>query len=159
GSGFRGGLAPGPQVRPRTRRYPHVAEDVLPPLRTRLRARLLDPIVIPTIVIVALAFELAHELGVISPGPAWALVGGLGGCLVIVCLGDALWGTAVGGWRLWAKMAMQLGAITFVMYTIGWGPTLGIGLAFGAVDSLRVAGSRAVLPAITLSTVALACGE
>jgi diguanylate cyclase (GGDEF)-like protein/PAS domain S-box-containing protein len=136
-----------------------VADNVLPPLPTRLRTRLLDPMLIPTMIIVALTFEVGHLLGVIANVPAWALVGVLAGGMVVACTADALWGAAVQGWRLWTKMAVQLGAITFVMYTIGWGPTLGIGLAFGAIESLRVAGSRAVVPGITLSAVALGVGE
>ena len=34
------------------------------------------------------------------------------------------------------------------MYAIGWGPMLAIGLVFGAVDGIRLSGSRAVVPAM-----------
>ena len=54
------------------------------------------------------------------------------------------------GWRLWARVAVQTFGITAVMYAIGWGPMLAIGLIFGAVESIRLSGSRAVVPAMVL---------
>ena len=45
------------------------------------------------------------------------------------------------------------------MYAIGWGPMLAIGLVFGAVESIRLSGSRAAVPSMVMSVVALSIGE
>jgi hypothetical protein len=49
--------------------------------------------------------------------------------------------------------------ITAVMYAIGWGPTLAIGLIFGAVESMRLSGVRAATPAVVWSVVSLGVGQ
>jgi diguanylate cyclase (GGDEF)-like protein/PAS domain S-box-containing protein len=45
------------------------------------------------------------------------------------------------------------------MYAVGWGPTLAIGLAFGAADNLRASGSRASAPAAFWTVVDIGLGE
>ena len=75
------------------------------------------------------------------------------------CVTTALWGERHDGWRLWARVAVQTFGITAVMYAIGWGPMLAIGLIFGAVESIRLSGSRAVVPAMVMSVAALSLGE
>ena len=62
------------------------------------------------------------------------------------------------GW-VWVRVAVHVFGITAVMYAIGWGPTLAIGLIFGAVESMRLSGVRAATPAIVLSVVALGLGQ
>ena len=40
------------------------------------------------------------------------------------------------------RVAVHVFGIIAVMYAIGWGPTLAIGLIFGAVESIRLSGVR-----------------
>ena len=61
-----------------------------------------------------------------------------------------LWGEYDDGWQLWARVAVQIFGITAVMYAIGWGPMLAIGLVFGAVENIRLSGSRAAVPSMVL---------
>ena len=44
---------------------------------------------------------------------------------------------------VWIRVAVHVLGITAVMYAIGWGPTLAIGLIFGAVESMRSSGASA----------------
>jgi diguanylate cyclase (GGDEF)-like protein/PAS domain S-box-containing protein len=71
----------------------------------------------------------------------------------------ALWPGAQSGWRLHARIAAQLAAIIIVIYAIGWGPTMAIGLLFGVADNLRESGSKVTVPAVSWSLVGIALGE
>ena len=46
-----------------------------------------------------------------------------------------------------------MAAITLVIYSVGWGPTLALGLLFGVADCMRTLGSRAARPAMVFSVV------
>ena len=125
---------------------------------SRLWERLIDPTLI-TLPVVAPVFWLAARLDLISPTPIWILCALLVVGFVFTSISHALWADCHEGWRLWARVAVQTFNITAVMYAIGWGPMLAIGLVFGVVECIRISGSRAVPPAMVLSFAALGIGE
>ncbi len=126
--------------------------------RARAWAALTDPTGL-AVLVVAPVFWGARELGLIAAVPIWFLVGLLVATWAGSNLFTAAFPGAVDGWRLWVRVGVQLGAIALVMYAIGWGPTLAIGLVFGAVDSIRLMGLKVVVPAIVCSAVCLGLGE
>ena len=63
------------------------------------------------------------------------------------------------GWRLVARVGVQIGLIVLVIYAIGWGPTMAIGLLFGVADNLRDSGSKATIPAVVVSVTGIVLGQ
>ena len=124
----------------------------------RLRARLTGPTQAATLVVAPL-FWLGARADLVADVPVWLLLGALAAAQLATAVAYSLWPGAQAGWRLTARIGVQLAAITFVVYAIGWGPTLAIGLLFGAADNLRVSGSRAGAPAIFWSVVGIAAGQ
>jgi len=129
-----------------------------PPFRQRLRSRLGGPSLLG-VVVVAPAFWLGTRLGIVAPVSIWVLLGLLLGAQLVAGLAYALWGEAQDGWRLWARVGLELAVITAVMYSIGWGPTLSIGLVFGTANNVRAGGSRAALPSLVWSVIDIGLGE
>ena len=52
-----------------------------------------------------------------------------------------------------------LAAITIVIYSVGWGPTLALGLLFGVADCMRNLGSRVARPAMVFSVLFIGIGQ
>jgi diguanylate cyclase (GGDEF)-like protein/PAS domain S-box-containing protein len=129
-----------------------------PGFRTRLWTRVVDPTLL-TLPVVVPAFWIARRLELISDTPMWVICALLVGSFLATCVATALWGERHSGWQLWARVTVITFGITAVMYAIGWGPLLAIGLVFGAVDCIRLSGSRAAVPSIVVSITALALGE
>src|SRR4029078_7106510 len=63
------------------------------------------------------------------------------------------------GWRLWARIGVLLGGTPPTMYAHAWGPTLAIGLLFGAVDCIRLCGLRSVVPTVVISAICIGLRE
>ena len=120
--------------------------------------RLVDPTAL-TVLVVAPVFWGARRLDLIASTPLWLICGLLVLAFLMSCVTTALWDVADRGWHVWARVATQAFGITAVMYAIGWGPMLAIGLVFGAVDSIRLSGRSAVVPSMVMSVAALALGE
>ena len=135
-------------------------EDPAGPLSfgRRLWLRLLDPTLL-TLPVVAAVFWLAARFQLIASTPIWLLCALLLATFFLTSLSHALWSECHAGWRLWARVAVQSFGIIAVMYAIGWGPMLAIGLVFGVVECIRISGSRAVVPAMVLSAFGLGLGE
>ena len=129
-----------------------------PSFRTRLWSRFIDPTIL-TLPVVIPAFWVARRLDLIASTPLWLICILLVAAFAMTCVATALWGEHDRGRRLWARVAVITFGITAVMYAIGWGPMLAIGLIFGAVDSIRLSGSRAATPSMVMSIVALSLGE
>jgi diguanylate cyclase (GGDEF)-like protein/PAS domain S-box-containing protein len=125
---------------------------------TRLWSRVVDPTLL-TLPIVVPVFWIGRRLDLIADTPMWAICILLVGSFLATCIATALWGDSHDGWQLWARITVITFGITAVMYAIGWGPMLAIGLVFGAVDSIRLSGSRAAVPSIAMSIAALTLGE
>jgi diguanylate cyclase (GGDEF)-like protein/PAS domain S-box-containing protein len=124
----------------------------------RVRSRLLDPInaVIPPLIAV---FCLARPSGLIANIPYWAIIALVGSTLLVNCVGGALWADATTGWRLAARVGVEMGTIAVVVYGIGWGPILVIGFVYGAADTMRTAGSAAAKPAMAWTVIFVAMGQ
>src|SRR5712691_2391471 len=121
---------------------------------SRLGPRLVDPTVL-TLPVVFPVFWVASRLGLIASTPIWLLCTLLAGSFLCTSIATVLaFDRDTTAW-VWVRVAVHVFGITAVMYAIGWGPTLAIGLIFGAVESIRLSGVRAARPAIVLSVVAL----
>ena len=125
----------------------------------RLRARLLGPSQV-AVVVVAPALLLGRQAGLVADDVSiWLLVGLLIGAQLATAIAYALWPDAVFGWRLYARAGVQILASSVVIYAIGWGPTLAVGLMFGVADNIQASGSKATVPCILWSVVGLAAGD
>jgi diguanylate cyclase (GGDEF)-like protein/PAS domain S-box-containing protein len=128
------------------------------PWTNRLRARLLGPSQ-AAVIIVAPALVLGRQAGLVANVPIWILVGLLVGAQLATALAYAVWPGAEVGWRLFLRAGVQLVTISVVIYAIGWGPTLAVGLMFGVADNMQASGSKATLACIVWSVVGLGAGE
>ena len=127
-------------------------------LASRVGARLFDPInaAVPPLVVV---FCLARPSGLVADIPYWEIVALLTSTLLVNSVGGALWADARTGWRLAARVGVEMGTIALVVYGIGWGPILVIGFVYGAADTMRTAGSAAAKPAMAWTVVFVALGQ
>jgi len=124
----------------------------------RLRARLFDPINASVPVLVAL-FCLARPSGLIADIPYWSIAALLVSTLLVNSVGGALWSDATSGWRLAARVGVEMATIAIVVYGIGWGPILAIGFVYGAADTMRTVGSAATRPAMVWTLVCMGLGQ
>jgi diguanylate cyclase (GGDEF)-like protein/PAS domain S-box-containing protein len=125
---------------------------------SRLGPRLVDPTVL-TLPVVIPVFWVASRLSLIASTPIWLLCALLAGSFLCTSIATVLsFDRDTTAW-IWVRVAVHVFGITAVMYAIGWGPTLAIGLIFGAVESIRLSGLRAGPPAIVFSVVALGIGQ
>src|SRR5438128_2648405 len=97
----------------------------------RLRARLTERHQL-AVVIVAPEFWLASRAGLLADISIWLILGLLAGAQLATAIVYALWADVRSGWRLFIRVGVELSVIVALMYAIGWGPTLAIGLLFGA---------------------------
>jgi len=136
-----------------------IAGPVAPDFVGRLVRRFLDPTILAVpIVIVVFAFFRSKHL--IADLPIWAIAVLLVGCYALSVLEAALWPVeAITGWRLQFRVGGELAAITIVIYSVGWGPTLALGLLFGVADCMRMLGARAARPAMVFSVVLIGIGQ
>jgi diguanylate cyclase (GGDEF)-like protein/PAS domain S-box-containing protein len=124
-----------------------------------VRSRVLATIVVPSMVL-APVFTAARALGFVADEPFWVFAVALLAATLAAATGVAWFSSGSNaGWRLWAQIGCRVVPSVFVMYAIGWGPTLAIGLAFVCAHTLATSGSRAIAPCITWCVVSLAAGE
>jgi len=124
----------------------------------RLRARLSGHMQLLTLLVVPV-FWLGTRIDMVADVPIWTLLGVLFTAQWLTAIAYALWPGRQAGWRLFARIGVQQWAILLVMYAIGWGPTIAIGLLVGVADNLRESGSKAMLPAIVWSVVGIVVGQ
>jgi PAS domain-containing protein len=111
--------------------------------------------------IVVVVFSLFRSKHLIADLPLWAIAVLVGGSYVLTVLESTVWPPqdVISGWRLHFRVASQLATITIVIYSVGWGPTLALGLIFGVADSMRTLGSRAARPAMYYCVVCIGLGQ
>lgn len=63
-------------------------------------------------------------------------------------LWDGIWSGDPGTRGIYCRCAVEMGCVAFMIYLMGWGPTLAIGFVFGAAENIGSSASRATLPAI-----------
>jgi len=132
---------------------------VAPGFPRRLGRRLLDPttLAVPGVVVIFSLFRSRH---LIADIPLWVIAILVAGSYVLTLLQASLWPElVVTGWRLYFRVGTLLGAITIVIYSVGWGPTLALGLVFGVADCMRTVGSRAARPGMIFSVVFIVLGQ
>jgi len=136
-----------------------IAGLVAPGFWVRLGQRFLDPTILAVPIVVAV-FALFRAKHLIADLPIWAIALMLVGCYVLTLLEAALWpGDVITGWRLQFRVGTVLAAITVVIYSVGWGPTLALGLLFGVADCMRTLGARAARPAMVFCVVFIGIGQ
>jgi len=128
------------------------------PLADRLRREVVNPTQAAVPVVIG-AYWVLHRYGFIAPIPFAALVAIVVGGQVASTATHVVFPRELGGWRLWCRVVVELGVIGANIYAIGWGPTLAVGLVFGAADNIRVSGSRATWPAVITAGATIAAGQ
>jgi diguanylate cyclase (GGDEF)-like protein/PAS domain S-box-containing protein len=137
------------------------AEDdpgLLTPFSARLRTNAVDPSLLAVLPVVA-AFVLLRWLHFIADEPYWlyiALVLAAGASRVVY---SSLWADSRRRWHLSAYVGAAMAVIAVVTYSTGWGPILSIGFLFGAATALEVFGSKATVPCLVWTTVAMILGQ
>jgi diguanylate cyclase (GGDEF)-like protein/PAS domain S-box-containing protein len=130
----------------------------MPGFPRRVLGRLVDPTVLAVPVVVAL-FWLLRSHHLIANLPLWALVLLVGGSSVLAAVANELWPEDPSGWRLYMRIGIELTGITVIIYAVGWGPTLVVGLVFGVADCMRSVGGATTRPAIVLSIALIGIGQ
>jgi diguanylate cyclase (GGDEF)-like protein/PAS domain S-box-containing protein len=120
--------------------------------------RLVDPTVLAVPVVVAM-FWLLRSRHLIANVPLWALALLVGGSSVLAAVANELWPEDPAGWRLYMRIGVELTGITVIIYAVGWGPTLVVGLVFGVADCMRSIGGATTRPAIVLSIALIGIGQ
>jgi diguanylate cyclase (GGDEF)-like protein/PAS domain S-box-containing protein len=129
------------------------------PLGRRLRRRAFDPAIVLANPTVAAAFCLLRWRHLIAPLPYWLLVTVVfaGGTLAVGSA--AVLGDDRRGWHMPAYLAVNMGVITVVAYSTGWGPILSVGFLFGSGTAFQLFGSRVVRWAVGCTVVWMALGQ
>jgi diguanylate cyclase (GGDEF)-like protein/PAS domain S-box-containing protein len=129
-----------------------------PPLRARLVREVINPTQAAVPVALA-AYWLLHRGGYIAPVPFAALAAIVVAGQVASTAAHVAFPRELGGWRLGVRVGTELGAIGANIYAIGWGPTLAVGLVFGAADNIRVSGAKATRPALVAAAAVIVLGQ
>ena len=108
-------------------------------------ARVLRTWVDPTLVAIPVAVALlwlcrTHQL--IADLPLWALILLVGGASILTAVANEAWPDRPAGWRLYMRVGIELTGITVIIYAVGWGPTLVVGLVFGVADCMSLRRER-----------------
>jgi diguanylate cyclase (GGDEF)-like protein/PAS domain S-box-containing protein len=119
---------------------------------------LVDPVIFAVPIVVAL-FWLLRSHGLIVDVPVWVLVLLLVGASVLAAVATEVWPGTPSGWRLYMRVGLELAGISVIIYAVGWGPTLVVGLVFGVADCMRSVGAAATRPAIVLSIAMIGLGQ
>jgi len=130
--------------------------------RNRFPSRVLKRLVDPTVAAVPIAVGLLWLLrshGLIANLHVWVLFLLVGGCSILAAVANEVWPVDLSGWRLYMRVGIELTGITVIIYAIGWGPTLAVGLVFGVADCMRSVGAATTKPAIILSVVLIGLGQ
>jgi signal transduction histidine kinase len=105
------------------------------------------------------AFAVLYDADLVGHLSLWSLFGLLGTATLASTAVTKRWGTATTGARLHARIAVRMAATTWVIYAIGWGPTLAVGYLVPAAEDLELSGSAAWRPALGWSLGWMACGQ
>lgn len=124
----------------------------------RLRQRLLDPTILAVPIVVVVFWEFRSH-GLIANLSVWRITLLMVSAYLLSALAGALWPGRMRGWRLYVRVGSELAAITLVIYAVGWGPTLALGLIFGIADCMRTDGSVVERPAVLFSILLVGLGQ
>ncbi len=124
----------------------------------RFWPRLVDPVNLAVPPVIGI-FCLIRSWHLIADIPYWVIAVLVISAFLVNCISVTLWGPGATGWRLDARVAVEMAVIAVVIYGIGWGAILAIGFVFGAVEVMRTAGSAAGRPAIVSTLLCIALGQ
>src|ERR1039457_3309973 len=127
-------------------------------LLARLRANALDPAVL-ALPRVAAILCLFHSLHLIALEPYWLYIAVLIGSGTIRVIYSSLWSESDRRWYRSGYIGIYMVVIAIVAYTTGWGPILSIGFLFGAAAAFQLFGSKATVPCLVWTTIAMALGQ
>ena len=113
-------------------------------------------IIIP--VALVLVWCRSHGLVAESASP-WLIVAALVAATLVNTAIAAATPPVDTAWSVWLRAVGEIGMIAVVIYVIGWGPTLAVGLAAGAANAFARSGSRAERAVVVSTLVSLAFGE
>src|SRR5260370_34026321 len=88
----------------------------------RLRTRMGGPSLLG-VVVVAPVFWLGSRVGIVAPVSLWALLGLLVGAQLVSGLVYELWGAAQVGWRLFARVGVEVRWMSAALEWVGLRPT------------------------------------
>ena len=124
----------------------------------RLRTNALDPTVL-ALPLVAAILCLFRSLHLIALEPYWLYIAVLIGSGTIRVIYSGLWSESDHRWYRSGYIGIYMVVIGVVAYTTGWGPILSIGFLFGAAASFQLFGSKATVPCLVWTTIAMALGQ
>ncbi|HEY5252369.1 MAG TPA: PAS domain S-box protein, partial [Acidimicrobiales bacterium] len=127
-------------------------------LLSRVRVSMADPALLANPPVAAL-FCLFRWLHLIAPDPYWLYVAIVAGGGMASVLSSVLWADSRRPWHRNAHVAANMAVIAVVAYSTGWGPILSVGFIFGAAAAIQHFGSKATLPSLVWTTVAMVVGQ
>ena len=133
-------------------------DEGIPPFRSRLRQRAIEPTVLAGLPAAA-ALCLFRLVGLVAPIPYWSIFVLVFAAQAVSIVAAALWAEDARGWHLTAYVGTVMGVIGVVAYSTGWGPILSLGFIFGAGYALHLSGSAAAKPAMVWIVVDMGIGE
>jgi diguanylate cyclase (GGDEF)-like protein/PAS domain S-box-containing protein len=137
---------------------PTAESDPVAPERflDRLWANIADPTLLALPPVAAL-FCLLRWSDIIAPEPYWLYITVLIGSGLVPVVYSAVW--TGHRWYQNVYIAIYMAVVAVVVYTTGWGPILSIGFLFGAATAFQRFGSKAIVPCLIWTTVAVFCGQ
>ena len=119
---------------------------------------MVDPTVVAVPIVVGM-FWLLRSHGLIANLPLWALALLVGSASLLSAVANEAWPADLSGLQTYFRVGTELTGITIIIYAVGWGPTLVVGLVFGVADCMRSVGAATTRPAIVLSVVLVGLGQ
>ncbi|MBF6558398.1 MAG: PAS domain-containing protein [Acidimicrobiales bacterium] len=105
--------------------------------------------------LVAGIFCLFRWFHLIALEPYWLYIAVLIGAAVLRVVFSALWEDPGRRWHQSAFIGANMAIIAVVAYSTGWGPILSIGFLFGAATAYELFGSKAMVPCLVWTAVAM----
>lgn len=95
----------------------------------------------------------------ISPRPIWQTFLLVAIAWAMSFVAHVTWPEEVQGSALALRVGLEMGGIALVVYSLGWGPTLLLGILFAAAHNIQMSGSRASVPSMVWLVVYALLGE
>jgi diguanylate cyclase (GGDEF)-like protein/PAS domain S-box-containing protein len=134
-------------------------DQIAPPnFLARLRRNAVDPTVL-ALPLVAATFCLFRWLHLIAAEPYWLYMAVLIGSGTVRVIYSALWEDSGHRWYRNGYIGLYMAVIATVAYSTGWGPILSIGFLFGAAAALDLFGSKATVPCLVWTAIAMVIGQ
>jgi diguanylate cyclase (GGDEF)-like protein/PAS domain S-box-containing protein len=127
-------------------------------MMARVRKHAFDATVL-SLPLVAATFCLFRWLHLIANKPYWVYIAIVMGAGAIRIVYSSCWADSDRPWHRNAYIAASAAGTAVVAYSTGWGPILVIGFLFGAAAAFELFGSKATVPCMVSTAVAVALGQ